>query len=448
MVTDTAVESAALAINNGCDLNCGNTYLHIMKAYEKGLVTEETITRAAVRLFTTRYLLGLFDGSEYDNISYMEVESPRHLDAAEKAAEKSFVLLKNNGILPLDKEKLKTIGIIGPNADSRQALIGNYHGTASRYITIQEGIQDYVGDDVRILTSRGCDLFRDRTEHLAFTRDRIAEAKVVAENSDVVILCMGLDETLEGEEGDTGNSYVSGDKEDIELPGVQRELMEAIADTGKPAVFCLLAGSDLNLKYAAEKFDAVMMLWYPGCQGGKAAAKVLFGEISPSGKLPVTFYESLEELPDFTDYSMKGRTYRYMERKAQFPFGYGLTYSKVAVDKAEVKTCGQKINVEVEVQNNGAYDTEDVVQIYVKNIDSKNAIPNPMLAGFQRIFLKAGECRKIEIPIWEKAFTVVDETGKRMEEGKKFEIYAGCSQPDEKSKELTGIMPVKIIWEK
>lgn len=259
---------------------------------------------------------------------------------------------------------------------------------------------------------------------------------------------MGLDETLEGEEGDTGNSYVSGDKEDIELPGVQRELMEAIADTGKPAVFCLLAGSDLNLKYAAEKFDAVMMLWYPGCQGGKAAAKVLFGEISPSGKLPVTFYESLEELPDFTDYSMKGRTYRYMERKAQFPFGYGLTYSKVAVDKAEVKACGQKINVEVEVQNNGAYDTEDVVQIYVKNIDSKNAIPNPMLAGFQRIFLKAGECQKIEIPIWEKAFTVVDETGKRMEEGKKFEIYAGCSQPDEKSKELTGIMPVKIIWEK
>ena len=220
------------------------------------------------------------------------------------------------------------------------------------------------------------------------------------------------------------------------------------ADTGKPVVFCLLAGSDLNLKYAAEKFDAVMMLWYPGCQGGKAAARVLFGEISPSGKLPVTFYESLEELPDFTDYSMKGRTYRYMERKAQFPFGYGLTYSKVAVDKAEVKTCGQKINVEVEVQNNGAYDTEDVVQIYVKNIDSKNAIPNPMLAGFQRIFLKAGECRKIEIPIWEKAFTVVDETGKRMEEGKKFEIYAGCSQPDEKSKELTGIMPVKIIWEK
>ena len=159
-----------------------------MKAYEKGLVTEERITESAVRLFTTRYLLGLFDGSEYDNISYREVESAEHLAAAEKAAAKSFVLLKNNGILPLKKEDIKTIGIVGPNADSRKALIGNYHGTASS------------------------ELFRDRTELLAFTRDRIAEAKVVAENSDVVILCMGLDETLEGEEGDTGNSYASVDK--------------------------------------------------------------------------------------------------------------------------------------------------------------------------------------------------------------------------------------------
>ena len=169
MVTNTAYESAALAINNGCDLNCGNTYLHIMKAYEKGLVTEERITESAVRLFTTRYLLGLFDGSEYDDISYMEVESAEHLAAAEKAAAKSFVLLKNNGILPLKKENIKTIGIVGPNADSRKALIGNYHGTASRYITIQEGIQDYVGEDVRILSSVGSELFRDRTEPLAFS---------------------------------------------------------------------------------------------------------------------------------------------------------------------------------------------------------------------------------------------------------------------------------------
>ena len=448
MVTNTAYESAALAINNGCDLNCGNTYLHIMKAYEKGLVTEERITESAVRLFTTRYLLGLFDGSEYDDISYMEVESAEHLAAAEKAAAKSFVLLKNNGILPLKKEDIKTIGIVGPNADSRKALIGNYHGTASRYITIQEGIKDYVGEDVRILSSVGSELFRDRTEPLAFSRDRLAEAKIVAENSDVVILCVGLDETLEGEEGDTGNSYASGDKESLKLPQSQIDLMEAMAGSGKPVVLCLMAGSDIDMSYAAEKFDAVMVLWYPGSQGGKAAAKILFGENSPSGKLPVTFYESLEELPEFTDYSMKGRTYRYMEGKAQFPFGYGLTYSNVKVENAEVRQCGRQITVEAEVYNKGNADTEEVVQVYVKNLDSKNAIPNPALGGFQRIFIKAGERRKVMVPVWEKAFTVVDENGERVEDGRKYEIFAGCSQPDERSIELTGTEPVKVIWEK
>lgn len=448
MVTDTAYESAALAINQGCDLNCGNTYLHIMKAYEKGLVTEDKITESVIRLFTTRYMLGLFEGSEYDEISYMEVESPKHLEIAEKAAAKSFVLLKNNGILPLKKEKLKTVGVIGPNADSRKALIGNYHGTASRYITVLEGIQDYLGEDVRVLTSVGCELFRDRTEPLAFTRDRLAEAKIVAEHSDVVILCVGLDETLEGEEGDTGNSYASGDKEDLQLPNVQKELMEAMAQCGKPVILCLMAGSDIDLSYAAEKFDAVMMLWYPGSQGGKAAAKVLFGEMSPGGKLPITFYENLEELPEFTDYSMKGRTYRYMEGNAQFPFGYGLTYGKVEVKQAEVKCSKAGVNVEVEVENKGQETAEEVVQIYVKNMDSRYAILHPSLAGFQRVSVNAKERKKVQIPIWDYAFTVVNEDGIRMEDGTRFEIFAGCSQPDEKSAELMKTRPIRIIWEK
>lgn len=339
MVTKNARESAALAINNGCDLNCGNTYLHILGAVQDGLVSEETITEAAVRLFTTRCLLGLFDGSEYDAIPYTEVESPAHLALAEKAAQESFVLLKNNGILPLEKSKIKTIGVIGPNANSRAALVGNYHGTASRYVTILEGLQDYLGEDVRVLTSTGCELFRDRTENLAFPADRLSEAKIVADNSDVVVLCVGLDETLEGEEGDTGNSYASGDKMDLQLPQVQRDLMEAVKETGKPVVLCLMAGSDIDLSYASEHFDAVLQLWYPGAQGGKAAAKVLFGEVSPSGKLPVTFYESLDELPEFTDYHMAGRTYRYMKGKAQYPFGYGLTYGDVCVTGAVIAGC-------------------------------------------------------------------------------------------------------------
>lgn len=456
LVTKNATESAALAVNTGCDLNCGNTYLYIMKAYQEGLVTEETITEAAVHLFTTRYLLGLFDGSEYDTIPYTEVESPEHLALAQKAAEESFVLLKNNGILPLQKEKIKTIGLIGPNMDSRVALAGNYHGTASRYVTIQEGIQDYLGTSVRVLTSAGCHLSKDRTEALSQEQDRLSEARIVAKNSDVVLLCVGLDETLEGEEGDTGNRYASGDKEDLQLPKAQRELMETVAACGKPVILLLTAGSDIDLSYAAEHFDAILDLWYPGCEGGHAAARVLFGDVSPSGKLPVTFYETLEELPEFTDYSMQGRTYRYMTGKAQYPFGYGLTYGDVEVTAARVETGDataelqsgtdgvRKNAVVAEVTNHGAQDTQDVVQVYVKNTDSADAVPNPQLAAFAKVFVKAGETKQVTLPLAANAFTVVDAGGVRREAGGTCKIYVGCSQPDEKSVELTGKKPMEI----
>lgn len=485
MVTKNARESAALAINNGCDLNCGNTYLHILGAVQDGLVSEETITEAAVRLFTTRYLLGLFDGSEYDAIPYTEVESPEHLALAEKAAQESFVLLKNNGILPLEKSKIKTIGVIGPNANSRAALVGNYHGTASRYITILEGLQDYLGEDVRVLTSTGCELFRDRTENLAFPADRLSEAKIVADNSDVVVLCVGLDETLEGEEGDTGNSYASGDKIDLQLPQVQRDLMEAIKETGKPVVLCLMAGSDIDLSYASEHFDAVIQLWYPGAQGGKAAAKVLFGEVSPSGKLPVTFYESLDELPEFTDYRMAGRTYRYMKGKAQYPFGYGLTYGDVCVTGAEIAACAvkestgkaaeegslgkgsaktgqavcecgskssgkdfdrQALTILADVYNTGIHATDEVLQVYVKNHDCADADKHPELCAFTRIHLETGEKKQIRIPIGHRALTVVDEDGIRRDDGKSYTFYVGCSQPDARSEELTGKRAVEIAY--
>ncbi len=448
MVTSTAKESAAMAINNGCDLNCGNTYLHILHAYQDGLVSEETITEAAVRLFTTRFLLGLFDGSEYDKIPYTEVESKEHLALAEKAALESAVLLKNNGLLPLKKEQIKTVGVIGPNADSRAALAGNYHGTASRYETVQQGLQDYLGEEVRVLTSVGCALAQDRTEKLACAGDRLAEARIVAENSDVVILCLGLDETLEGEEGDTGNSYASGDKENLLLPQAQRDLMEAVAETGKPVVLCMMSGSDMDMSYAIGHFDAILQLWYPGCRGGRAAAKLLFGEVSPSGKLPVTFYETVEELPAFEDYSMKGRTYRYMERAAQYPFGYGLTYGDVRVTDAKIKSgsAAEGMVLEVTAENAGAVGTDEVLQVYIKCTDSIHAVPNPALAAFGRIHLQAGETVTVEMPVPARAFTVVDDEGVRRMDGTHFTFYAGISQPDARSRELTGKAPAEISY--
>ncbi|MCR5595648.1 MAG: glycoside hydrolase family 3 C-terminal domain-containing protein [Lachnospiraceae bacterium] len=468
MVTSTPQESAALAMKYGCDLNCGNTYLHMMNAYEEGLVTEEQITEAAVRLFTTRYLLGMPDGSKYDSVSYDMVECPKHLDSARRGAEESIVLLDNHKkALPLNINKIKTIGVIGPNANSIKALIGNYHGTSSQYITVLDGIRAYVGDKVRVMYSEGCDLYKDRTENLGLPYDRIGEAMTVAEHSDVVILCLGLDETLEGEEGDTGNSYASGDKNDLLLPLSQRKLCEALAGCDTPVIVCNMTGSAMDLKFMADNFDAILQLWYPGARGGQTVAKILFGDISPSGKLPVTFYDSSYDMPEFTDYGMKKRTYKYIEGEAQYPFGFGLTYSDVCVDSASVvssnvvsvsaeddrydpaynaglATDGQVFEAVIEavVVNKGSVDTDEVVQVYVENVGVSDAPLHPILAGFKRVHLKAGEKVSVKIPLKDPSFTVVTEGGDRVHGSHTFSLHIGTSQPDKKSTLLTGHTPI------
>ena len=452
MVTDTAEESAAMALKAGCDVNCGNTYLHMMKAYQDGLVTEEEITQAAERLFTTRFLLGLFDETEYDKTGFDKIECREHLKLADRAAAEGIVLLKNNGVLPLNKENLKAVGVIGPNANSRAALIGNYHGTSSRYITILEGIQDALPEDTRVYYSEGCHLYLEKVEGLGQRQDRISEAVGVAKNSDVVVLCVGLDETLEGEEGDTGNSYASGDKTDLLLPQSQRELIEAVVKVGKPVVVLNMTGSAMDLRYVQEHADAVVQVWYPGARGGRTVAQILFGEISPSGKLPVTFYKDTEELPDFEDYSMKGRTYRYLEGKPLYPFGYGLTYGDVTVDSVScagnIWTAGaegtmewnpqEELTVKVKLTNKSRTATGEVVQIYVKALESANATPNGKLCAFTRVFLNGGETKEVELKIGTEAFTVVNEEGERLVEGGRFLFSAGLGQPDERTRELTG----------
>lgn len=446
-VTRNARESAALALKRGCDVNCGNTYLHLLGAVEEGLITEEDITKSAERALTARFLLGLFDGSEYDEIPYEKVECKEHVEEALNVARKGCVLLKNDGVLPLDKSKIKTIGVVGPNADSRAALIGNYHGTSSRYITVLEGIQDEVGDDVRVLYSQGCHLYKDRVENLAWEQDRISEAVITAEHSDVVVICVGLDETLEGEEGDTGNSDASGDKMDLHLPKVQEELIERVTAVGKPTVVVLMAGSSIDLNYAQENCNGILLAWYPGARGGKAVADLLFGKVSPSGKLPVTFYKDLEELPEFTDYTMKGRTYRYLEREPLYPFGYGLTYGDAAVTEGRLvnqAAADSDLEVEVTVENKGSRATEEVVQLYIKDLESPLAVKNHSLCGFQRVALEAGEKKTLSFTIANRAMTVVDEEGERRIDSRRFRIFAGISQPDQRSQELTGKKPVEI----
>lgn len=444
-VTRNAEESAYLALEKGCDLNCGCTYREIMPAYKKGDLPLSLIRRAAIRLFTTRFLLGMFDKTEYDEIPYETIACKEHLALAKKAAEESIVLLKNDGILPLKKKKGMTIGVIGPNADSREALIGNYHGTPPRYITVLEGIQDYLGEDGRVLYAQGCHLYKDREEALAQPDDRISEAVSCAEHADVVVLCLGLDETLEGEEGDTGNSYASGDKLDLLLPPPQQRLLEAVAKTKKPFIVCLLAGSAMDLNFADQEAAAILQAFYPGAEGGREVARLLFGEYSPSGKLPVTIYRDLTEMPAFTDYTMRGRTYRYLTKKPLYPFGYGLTYSDCVIDEIQPEkeytyedAVKDGIEIKVHVENRGSYDTEEVLQGYVK-VQSPNEVLHPKLGVFARIHIKAGEGQWISLHISKTAFSTVTEDGERVYDGKKAQIYIGFGQPDERTAELLGV---------
>ena len=434
-LTKSAEESAALALKTGCDLNCGNTYLHILIALQEELISEDDIRKACVQLMKTRIRLGMLDdATEYDAIPYSVVASNENKALSLECAEKSMVLLKNDGILPLNRDNIETIAVIGPNADSRAALEGNYNGTADRYITFLEGIQDAF--DGRVIYAQGSQLYKDRSSGLTLPDDRIAEAETAAEQADVVILCVGLDATIEGEEGDTGNELSSGDKADLRLPAAQRRLVKSIISKNKSLIIVTAAGSAINVE---ADCNALIHAWYPGQFGGMALADIIFGDVSPSGKLPVTFYENADELPDFCDYSMKNRTYRYAQGNILYPFGYGLTYSKFECSDLEYSNG----TASVTVTNIGDRETEDVVEFYIKDT-SPDAVPNHSLCGFKRVSLDAGESTIVSVRIERRAFEAVAEDGTRRIEGKEFTLSAGTCQPEPLSERLSETKCVSI----
>lgn len=449
LVTSTPVESVSMAMNNGCDLNCGNLFHFLTQAVENGMVDEKRLDEAVENLFMARMKLGVLDKKEenpFDKIPYTVVDSEEMRKLNREVARRSVVLLKNeNHILPLDKKKLHTIGVIGPNADSRKALVGNYEGTSSRYITVLEGIEDYVGENVRVLYSEGCHLYRDRTSNLAMEHDRDSEVRAVCEASDVVIAVVGLDATLEGEEGDTGNEYGSGDKPNLNLPGLQPDIIRIAKESGKPVIVVLLAGSAMALSWEDEHVDAILDGFYPGAQGGAAIAEILFGWANPEGKLPITFYQTTEELPEFTDYAMKGRTYRYMENEALYPFGYGLSYTTYAYGNLEcVKPFDAQdgITLQVTVTNTGDREGTETLQVYVKA--KREGTPNPQLKYVKKITLKPGESVTEEIHLSPEAFMLYDEKGNFTLEKGAYDIFVGGCQPDARSAALTGNAPQKL----
>lgn len=303
------------------------------------------------------------------------------------------------------------------------------------YITVIDGITDECEKrGIRVHYSEGCHLYEPRPEKDKNDRFRLGEAKAAAKASDLVVLCLGLDSTLEGEQGDVSNVFASGDKLNVLLPESQRELLDEIIKTGKLFIVINMTGSAVDLSEADKYAGAVVRAWYPGAEGGKAVADMLFGKVSPSGKLPVTFYRNSDPMPEFTDYSMKGRTYRYIDYKPLYEFGYGLNYGNTSVTELEaekisyVEAAQKGLDVKIRVINEGSIDVNEVVQVYVK-VKSVNEVPNRKLAAFERTELKAGEEKTLVLHIDKAAFTKVDDSGVRNADGSGAIIYAGCN-PD------------------
>lgn len=445
-VTGCIEESAALALKNGCDVNCGFAFSYLLRALNDGAVTEEELDRAVINLLIVRMRLGMFDSPEkvpYVSIPYELNDCAEHNAYSREVAKSSIVLLKNkDSLLPLDKSKIRSLAVIGPNADNRQALTGNYCGTASEYVTVLQGIREYAGDDIRIYYAEGCHLFRDKCSGLSRSNDRLAEALSAAERADVTVLCLGLDCTLEGEQGDASNTDAGGDRLNLDLPGYQQQLLEAVCATGKPVILVLMSGSALSVTWADEHVPAILQAWYPGAQGGRALASILFGEASPCGRLPVTFYRTTRELPDFQDYSMENRTYRYMKNTALYPFGYGLSYTSFKYSDLKLSSgtiaAGEDIQVSVTAKNTGDRESHEIIQLYLKDLESGAKLPNHQLAGIRKVFLGPGEEETVCFTISPRQMAAIRHDGSCVLEPGWFRVCAGGSQPDERSAELTG----------
>ncbi|WP_105615222.1 glycoside hydrolase family 3 C-terminal domain-containing protein [Vallitalea okinawensis] len=445
-ITETPQESAALAVNAGSDLNCGNTYAFLLSAIEQGLLNEHAIDRAIKRLFATRFRLGQFDPEEqnpYTSIPYELNDCEAHHELAKNIARRGMVLLKNEkNLLPLKKDKLNTIAIIGPNADDRVALLGNYNGTPSVTCTPLEGIRRAVNENTRVYYSEGCDIQSDQIDGFGNSTSKISEAVSVAERADVAVICVGLNPLIEGEAGDASNSDAAGDKISLKLPGLQNKLIEKVVATGTPTIVVVLAGSAMDLQWADQNTSAVIQAWYPGAEGGAALADLLFGVDDFTGCLPVTFVKSTEDLPDFRDYNMKGRTYRYIEKEPLYPFGYGLSYNDYSYSHMQVSSQtlseNQKLDVSVTVTNNGIIKGSEVIQVYIKANNPGIPVPHWSLANIEVIDLNPNDSKEKQITLLPEQFMLINEEGKKVYVPGEYTIFIGGSQPDGVSERLSG----------
>ncbi|HEY2961107.1 MAG TPA: glycoside hydrolase family 3 C-terminal domain-containing protein [Pyrinomonadaceae bacterium] len=570
----TAEEASALAVKRGTDLECGDSYKALVNSVKQGLISEAEIDRALKRLFEARFRLGMFDPPEmvpYARIPFSANDSPAHRQLALEAARESIVLLKNeNNTLPLGKD-LKSIAVIGPNADDVQVLLGNYNGQPSHATTPLAGIRQHVSSRTKVLHTLGTPLTEvsavpvpasvlrgpngerglkaeyftnkalegapvltridrevnfdwgmtnpapvipaddfsarwtgklvptmtgkyrfgaiaddgvrvyldgkliaeDWTEHapatvtgevtleagksydikmeyyeskigavaklvwqlpVVNTGSPYAEAINVAKQADTVVLVLGLSSRLEGEEMNVREpGFLGGDRVDIELPARQQRLLEAVAATGKPVVLVLLSGSALAVNWANEHINAIVQAWYPGEEGGTAIADTLFGDYNPAGRLPVTFYKSVDQLPPFENYYMDGRTYRFFKGEPLYPFGHGLSYTRFKYSGFSVSSPRvsptENVTVSATVENAGTREGDEVVQLYITDVEASVRVPSRSLAGVERVHLKAGEQRVIRFTIEPRQLAVITDDGRTVVEPGDFKVSIGGKQP-------------------
>ena len=574
--SEDAAEAAAAAVKAGTDLNCGTSYHHLTEAVERGLITEDEIDVAVKRLFTARFKLGMFDPDEevaYAQIPFSVNTSKENDELALEAARKSIVLLKNQGkTLPLSKD-IKTLAVIGPNADNWESLVGNYNGIAKNPVTVLKGLQNKL-PNTKILYAEGSHLAKGvsnlhaipteflqtedgqkgvkgeyfnnaelegdpmftrideninfyweadapipemndddfsvrwtgyivppvsgeyrigcwgmpqldiwvegekllshKSEHHAFHHEKAVkmeagkkykfvyeyandhgdgdakllwaipnqnlkeEAVELAQKSDAVILVLGLSQRLEGEEMELEvDGFEGGDRTHLKLPATQRELMKAIQATGKPVILVLLNGSALAVNWADENLEAIITAGYPGQEGGNAVADVLTGDYNPAGRLPVTYYKSVDQLPPFEEYDMKNRTYKYFNGEPLYPFGYGLSYTSFTysdVNLAKKAKIGDAIEISAKVTNSGDVAGEEVVQLYLTDVVASTPRPKYQLEGFQRIALKPGETKTVNFVLEPRQFSIIGADDKRVIEPGEFSLFVGGSQPEGKGK--------------
>ncbi len=440
----TPVEAAALAVVNGCDLECGCTYdipgdyWELSMAVEQGLLTEADLDRSIRRLFMARFRLGMFDPDEqvpYAQIPFAVVDSTAHRELALEAARQSLILLKNQDQrLPLDRATLKSMAVIGPNAAETLVLSGNYMGTPAEPVSVLDGIRALVCPETHVNYARGCDLIGD--DQAGF-----AGAIQAARQSDIAVVVLGLSQLLEGEqgaaEGLAPGVRSQGDRQYIELPTIQEQLLQAVQATGTPVILVLINGSALAVTWADEHVPAILEAWYPGQAGGTAIAEAIFGLTNPGGRLPVTFYRATSDLPPIEDYDMRQRTYRYFTGRPLYAFGFGLSYTTFAyralqITPAQIKP-GEAVAVQVEVENTGERSGDEVVQLYVKDVQASLPIPQLQLQGFTRLRLAPGEKQTIHFTLTAEQLSMVDETGTwRLEPGE-FRVWVGGQQPNLRS---------------